>query len=470
MELKAKAFKYGDDINTDYIISGKYKFKSADMEAMAVHAMEELDPDYYDKVKPEGGFLVAGKNFGMGSSREQAPLVLIHTNTKAVLAKSFARIFYRNAINTGLPVIECDTDLIDDGDELVVDLESGVLQERDQGHRDPVPAAAAGHGAAARRRRAGRALQEARRDSTSGSGSSTQSRRPSPVGGGLYHFHRSSSARRCRASARAAGPCDVPARCRAFTGGWEGTLQERRGFERSAETDSQPEETIIMADPKKLTTNAGRRFPTTRTSMTAGPRGPMLLQDVWFLEKLAHFDREVIPERRMHAKGSGRLRHLHGHPRHHPLHQGQDLLGGRQEDRPLRPLLHGRRRARRGRRRARHPRLRRQVLHRGRQLGPGGQQHAGLLPARSAEVPRPQPRGEARPAHQPAQRPQQLGLLDLAARGAAPGHHRHERPRHPGELPPHARVRQPHLQLHQRRRTSGTGSSSTGSASRASRT
>ena len=133
MELKAKAFKYGDDINTDYIISGKYKFKSADMEAMAVHAMEELDPDYYDKVKPEGGFLVAGKNFGMGSSREQAPLVLIHSNTKAVIAKSFARIFYRNAINTGLPVIECDTDLIDDGDELVADLSSGVLKNITKG-------------------------------------------------------------------------------------------------------------------------------------------------------------------------------------------------------------------------------------------------------------------------------------------------------------------------------------------------
>ena len=127
-ELKAKAFTYGDDINTDYIISGKYKFKSADMEAMAVHAMEDLDPEYYSKVKPEGGFLVAGKNFGMGSSREQAPLVLIHSNTKAVLAKSFARIFYRNAINTGLPVVECDTDLISDGDELVVDLKGGVVR------------------------------------------------------------------------------------------------------------------------------------------------------------------------------------------------------------------------------------------------------------------------------------------------------------------------------------------------------
>jgi len=133
MRLTAKAFKYGDDINTDYIISGKYKFKSNDMEVMAHYAMEELDPEYYNKVKPEGGFLVAGTNFGMGSSREQAPLVLIHSNTKAVLAKSFARIFYRNAINTGLPVVECDTDRIAQGDELEIDLQSGIVKNLTQG-------------------------------------------------------------------------------------------------------------------------------------------------------------------------------------------------------------------------------------------------------------------------------------------------------------------------------------------------
>ncbi|MCL2818858.1 MAG: 3-isopropylmalate dehydratase small subunit [Actinomycetia bacterium] len=131
--MSYKAYKYGDDINTDYIISGKYKFKSDDMEAMAAHAMEDLDPNYYKKVKPQGGFLVAGKNFGMGSSREQAPLVLIHSNTQAVLAKSFARIFYRNAINTGLPVVICDTDQIDDGDELILDLEGGTVTNVTQG-------------------------------------------------------------------------------------------------------------------------------------------------------------------------------------------------------------------------------------------------------------------------------------------------------------------------------------------------
>jgi len=137
--IDAKAIKFGDDINTDYIISGKHKFKSADMEAMAVHAMEDVDPNYYEKAKHDGAFLVAGSNFGMGSSREQAPLVLIHSNTKAVLAKSFARIFYRNAINTGLPVVECDTDLIDDGDALSLDLEGGVLINVTKGVTIPFP-------------------------------------------------------------------------------------------------------------------------------------------------------------------------------------------------------------------------------------------------------------------------------------------------------------------------------------------
>lgn len=139
MTIDAHAFKFGDDINTDYIIAGKYKFKSNDMDDMAHHAMEELDPNYYERVKPQGGILVAGKNFGMGSSREQAPLVLIHSNTKAVVAKSFARIFYRNAINTGLPVVECDTDGIDEGDELSIDLESGVLKNLTKGTETAFP-------------------------------------------------------------------------------------------------------------------------------------------------------------------------------------------------------------------------------------------------------------------------------------------------------------------------------------------
>ena len=222
---------------------------------------------------------------------------------------------------------------------------------------------------------------------------------------------------------------------------------------------------------KPLTTAAGAPVADNQNIMTAGPRGPLLLQDVWLLEKLAHFDREVIPERRMHAKGSGAYGTFTVTHDITPLHRRQRSSAEvGKKTRAVRPLLHRRRRARRGRRRARHPRLRAEVLHRGRQLGPRRQQHAGVLLARPAEVPRPQPRGQARPAHQPAQRREQLGLLDPAARGAAPGHHRHERPRHPGELPPHARLRQPHLQLHQRRQASATGSSSTSAPSRASRT
>ncbi len=126
MEIQGKAHKFGDDINTDYIISGKYKFKTLDMNKLAKHVMEDLDPDFYSKIEA-GDFIVAGRNFGCGSSREQAPLAIKHANIGAVLAKSFARIFFRNAINTGLPVIECDTDQIDAGDKLSVDLAAGKL-------------------------------------------------------------------------------------------------------------------------------------------------------------------------------------------------------------------------------------------------------------------------------------------------------------------------------------------------------
>ena len=126
MKIQGKAHKFGDDINTDYIISGKYKFKTLDMNELAKHVMEDLDPDFYSKIET-GDFIVAGRNFGCGSSREQAPLAIKHANIGAVLAKSFARIFFRNAINTGLPVIECDTDQIDAGDKLSVDLGTGKL-------------------------------------------------------------------------------------------------------------------------------------------------------------------------------------------------------------------------------------------------------------------------------------------------------------------------------------------------------
>ncbi|HEX3011645.1 MAG TPA: 3-isopropylmalate dehydratase small subunit [Syntrophomonadaceae bacterium] len=126
MDLRGKTHKFGDDVNTDYIISGRYKFKTLDMKELAKHVMEDLDPDFYNKIS-QGDFIVAGKNFGCGSSREQAPLAIINADISAVIAKSFARIFYRNCINTGLPLVECNTDLIDENDELQIELDRGVL-------------------------------------------------------------------------------------------------------------------------------------------------------------------------------------------------------------------------------------------------------------------------------------------------------------------------------------------------------
>lgn len=132
MKLKGKAHKFANDINTDYIISGRYKFSTIDMKELSKHLMEDIDPDFYSKISA-GDFIVAGKNFGCGSSREQAPLVVKHAGISAVIAKSFARIFFRNAINTGLPVIECDTDKIEAGDELEVDLGTGKIKNITKG-------------------------------------------------------------------------------------------------------------------------------------------------------------------------------------------------------------------------------------------------------------------------------------------------------------------------------------------------
>jgi len=118
-----------DDINTDYIISGRYKFKIQDPNELAKHVMEDLDPEFYGRLQ-KGDFLVAGKNFGCGSSREQAPQAIKYAGISAVLAKSFARIFYRNCFNLGLPAIECDTSGIEEGDELEVDLNSGIIKNK----------------------------------------------------------------------------------------------------------------------------------------------------------------------------------------------------------------------------------------------------------------------------------------------------------------------------------------------------
>jgi 3-isopropylmalate/(R)-2-methylmalate dehydratase small subunit len=135
MILKGFSYKLGDDVNTDYIISGRYKFAISDMKELARHIMEDLDPTFYSRLKQGESLLVAGKNFGMGSSREQAPLVIKEAGIVGVVAKSFARIFYRNAINIGLPLIEADTDGIDENDKLEIDLENGVLKNLTQGRQ-----------------------------------------------------------------------------------------------------------------------------------------------------------------------------------------------------------------------------------------------------------------------------------------------------------------------------------------------
>jgi len=129
MKGHARVPKTRDDINTDYIISGRYKFKIQDPYELAKHVMEDLDPDFYSKIQ-KGDFLVAGRDFGCGSSREQAPQAIKYSGIAAVLAKSFARIFYRNCFNLGLPAIECDTDKISDGDELEVDFSKGVITNK----------------------------------------------------------------------------------------------------------------------------------------------------------------------------------------------------------------------------------------------------------------------------------------------------------------------------------------------------
>jgi len=126
MRLKGQAHKFGDAINTDYIISGRYKFRIQDPKELAKHVMEDLKPDFYKTVK-NGDFLVAGSNFGCGSSREQAPIAIKGAGIQAVIAKSFARIFFRNAINLGLLLIECDTPGFKQGNRLEVDTDKGYV-------------------------------------------------------------------------------------------------------------------------------------------------------------------------------------------------------------------------------------------------------------------------------------------------------------------------------------------------------
>jgi 3-isopropylmalate/(R)-2-methylmalate dehydratase small subunit len=128
MKKIGTAIKLGDNINTDLIISGRYKFAITDMKVLAKHIFEDLDPKFYEKIKPQATFLVAGENFGLGSSREQAPLVIKESGIIAVIAKSFARIFYRNAINVGLTLLEADTEAIANADQLSWDPAQNLLE------------------------------------------------------------------------------------------------------------------------------------------------------------------------------------------------------------------------------------------------------------------------------------------------------------------------------------------------------
>jgi 3-isopropylmalate/(R)-2-methylmalate dehydratase small subunit len=132
--LKGRTFKFGDSISTDHIIPGRYAYLRSNLPELAKHVMEDADPEFAAKVK-QGDFIVGGNNFGLGSSREHAPLVIKIAGVSAILAKSVARIFFRNAINLGLPVLICNTDGIDDGDELEVDLAGGTVYDKTKGEK-----------------------------------------------------------------------------------------------------------------------------------------------------------------------------------------------------------------------------------------------------------------------------------------------------------------------------------------------
>jgi 3-isopropylmalate/(R)-2-methylmalate dehydratase small subunit len=139
MKVAGTAIKFGDNVDTDVILPGKY-LVLIDPKELAKHALEGLDKEFPEKAK-KGVILVGGKNFGCGSSREQAPLALKYSGVKCVLAESFARIFFRNAINIGLPVIECKgiSTATDGGDNIEVDFETGEVHNVSKGKKFTVP-------------------------------------------------------------------------------------------------------------------------------------------------------------------------------------------------------------------------------------------------------------------------------------------------------------------------------------------
>ena len=136
MILNGKTWKFGDGISTDHIQPSRYFHLRGDLPELAKHVLEGAREDFPTLFGP-GDFVVGGSNFGLGSSREHAPTIIKIAGLSAVLAKSFARIFFRNAINVGLPLVICDTDQIEEGDALEVDLEAGVVHNKSQGTEIP---------------------------------------------------------------------------------------------------------------------------------------------------------------------------------------------------------------------------------------------------------------------------------------------------------------------------------------------
>jgi 3-isopropylmalate dehydratase small subunit len=140
--LRGRCWKYGDNIDTDAIIPARY-LASSDPAFLAQHCMEDADTEFVKKAQ-EGDFIVAGRNFGCGSSREHAPVAIKAAGISCVIAKSFARIFYRNAFNMGLPILDCSeaVDEIEDGDEIEINLSKGTLRNLRSGaefHASPIP-------------------------------------------------------------------------------------------------------------------------------------------------------------------------------------------------------------------------------------------------------------------------------------------------------------------------------------------
>ncbi len=131
MKIKGRAWNYGDDVNTDYIVPGTY-LELTDPVEIGKHAMEGIDPEFSGKVR-KGDVVVGGRNFGLGSSREHAPIALKAAGVSAVVAESFARIYYRNSFNLGLPALECPgvSRLVETGDAVEIDLEAGTIRVND---------------------------------------------------------------------------------------------------------------------------------------------------------------------------------------------------------------------------------------------------------------------------------------------------------------------------------------------------